>query len=34
MRKRLKGDYIAFTGESSNDVTGSQYYLEFANKKY
>lgn len=29
MSKKHHGNFIAFTGESSNDVTGSQYYIQF-----
>ena len=28
-KKKIKGDCIYFTGESSNDVTGSQYFIRF-----
>lgn len=31
--KKLKGNGIFFTGMSANDVTGSQYYIQFGNTK-
>lgn len=33
MSKKHHGNYISFVGESSNDVTGSQYYIQFNNSK-
>lgn len=32
-KKKIKGDGIFFTGESANDVTGSQYVVTFGEKK-
>jgi len=32
-KKKINGDGIYFTGESSNDVTGSQYLVKFGEKK-
>ena len=33
-RKKIKTDSILFCGESSNDVTGSQYFIQFDGNKY
>ena len=30
-KKKIKSDGIYFTGESANDVTGSQYVVKFGN---
>lgn len=32
-KKKITRDSIVFTGESANDVTGSQYYIQFDNCK-
>ena len=32
-KKKLKHDGIYFTGESANDVTGSQYFVKFGDKQ-
>ena len=32
-RKKFKTDGIYFTGQSSNDVTGSQYLVKFGDKQ-
>lgn len=32
-KKKVHGDYIQFVGESSNDVTGSEYLINYNNKQ-